>query len=286
MARLASWLFVPGADERFMVKVAEVRPDVAVLDLEDGIAPEELSKARARVAAATAGNGATPLAVRAHPVNSDEFSRDLRACGPGVRFLLLPKVDSPAEVVAAGEALASRRIQNVMLIPMIESANGIIRAKDILTAHEAVGGVALGAEDLAADLGLPPLFPGRPKEILAGRRETLSAARGALVVAAAAARVSLRVDSPCLALMDAAATHSEAVAARAAGFTGKFALHPAQVPAITDAFRPSREEIEWARTVVGKAGRGAQRTEGDMVDEAVVRQARLLLAAAEDPPLA
>lgn len=278
MARLASWLFVPGALDRFMAKIAEVRPDVAILDLEDGIPRSELAAARARVSAATAGSGPVRLAVRTHPVPSDEFVWDLEACGPGLIALVIPKVGSPEEVVAAGEALAARDMQKVMLVPMIESAVGLLQARDILDAHAAVTGVALGAEDLAADLGLPPPLPGSSERLLEGRRAALTAARTTLIAAASAAGVAVRVDSPCLSLLDAPGTRAEALAGRGAGFTGKFALHPAQVTAIAEAFRPSLEEVEWARAVLATAGRGVQRIGDRMVDEAVVRQARRVLA--------
>lgn len=274
----ASWLFVPGASERFMAKLVEVRPDAAVLDLEDGISRGELAAARARVAAATASGGPVPLAVRTHPVSSEEFAADLEACGPGLAALVIPKVSAPEEVAAAGEALVARGLKGTRLVPMIESAAGLMRAHDILTAHASVSGVALGAEDLAADLGLPPALPGSSAALLEGRRAALAAARAALVAAASAARVAIRVDSPYLSLLDVPGTKAEALAGRGAGFTGKFALHPAQVPAIAEAFRPGPEEVEWARAVLAKAGRGVQRAGDRMVDEAVVRQARVVLS--------
>ncbi|MDP3861033.1 MAG: aldolase/citrate lyase family protein, partial [Phaeovulum sp.] len=131
--------------------------------------------------------------------------------------------------------------------------------------------LGFGGADLAADLGA------------AFEWEPLFAARGALVIAAAAVGIGL-FDVPHLDLADAAALRAEALRVRAMGFTGKLAIHPAQVAPILDAFQPSETEITRARRVLAAldaARGGAAQLDGKMIDLPVANAARRILARAE-----
>lgn len=280
MARLVSWLFVPGASDRFMTKLSSVRPGVAVLDLEDGQAVAGLAEARQRVAGVLrSGVAATgpALAVRSNPVGSAEFAADLAALGGNLSFLLLPKVSEADEVLEAASALEGMGLDRTALIPMLESAKGVRNTYQILTAHPLVRGVALGAEDLAADLGLPRFTANEPN-LVAGRSAVLSVARAELILAAAAAGVELRIDSPHLSIAAEDSVEAAAVLARSSGFTAMFAVHPSQVQPVIRGFRPSDNEREQAQRLLDAAdGGGARALDGTMVDEAVLRQARRVL---------
>lgn len=286
--RLPAWLFVPGAEERFMAKLLRQAdqpppPDVVVLDLEDGVAPARLDAARARVAAALEEPGnryVAPLCVRTHAVAHPAFARDLEALGPGLLALVLPKVGGAEEVRAAADALARRGLGHAGLVVMIESAAGLEAIEDVLRASPAVAAVALGAEDMGADLGLPPAGLGAESD--AARRAVLDAVRARLVVAAAAAGVRRRVDSPTLSLRDARQVEEDARRARAMGFDAKFAVHPAQLAPLRAGFLPSPPEVAWARQVLASTSGGASAAGESMVDEAVARQAREVLAAVEE----
>ncbi len=286
MPRLTTWLFVPGAAERFMRKLAEApaRPDVAVLDLEDGVAPSELPEARERVAKALAGSSAhsVPLAVRTHAVSSPAFMDDIGTLGPALFALLLPKVSAPADVREAGDVLSRLGFGHVPIVPLIESAAGLRQAFEILTAHPAVRGVALGGEDLAANLGLPFDVLGGPTAATEGRRAVMDAAGAAIVLAAAAAGVAVRIDTPSLQLADPEAVKAAGARSRATGFTGKFAVHPGQLAPLRAGFLPSQLEVERAEAILtAGTGGGAGRSQGLMVDEAVIRQARRVIEEAE-----
>lgn len=300
---LTSWLFVPGAAERFMAKLrvgasSSPPPDVIVLDLEDGVAPADLPAARERVAAVLREPSAfvAPTCVRVHAVSHELFAVDLEALGPGLFALVLPKVSSAEEVGEAADALSRLGLGHAGIVPMVESATGLQAAEQVLAAHPSVAAVALGAEDMAGDLGLPPA--GLDPEADAARERVMDHVRSRLVVAAAAAGVQRRIDSPTLALRDAERVTRDARRARATGFDAKFAVHPAQVEPIRAGFLPSPAEVAWAREVLAAAGEDAPRgaatgdptggarggagsAGGRMVDEAVARQARLVLAAAE-----
>ncbi len=279
MARLVSWLFVPGAADRFMAKLHSVRPHVAVLDLEDGQAVEGLVEARQRVARVLGDTGAyrgVRLAVRTSPVASPEFRNDVAALGPNLYALVLPKTSDTTEVREAAAALERAGLSEVAVIPMVESARALRNAYEILTAHPSVAGVALGAEDLAADLGLP--YSGGSPELAEGREAVLAAARAHLVMAAAAAGIEVRIESPHLALAADDAVAAAAAKARSFGFSAMFAVHPQQLQPIARGFMPSPEESEAARRVLAAGERGgAGVADGRMVDEAVYRQARRVL---------
>lgn len=314
-----SWLFVPGAAERFVAKLsttaAGARPDAVVFDLEDGVASGELDDARRRVAAVTAKTSAAgwlpaTVAVRVHAVDHPSFEADMQALGQRTTTLFLPKVADLEALGAAWEKLAALGLPHLGIVAIIESAAGLQRAAEIATALAKWGhggsaagrpaarpatshamvpvrhGLAFGAEDFAADLGLPPtIAEGSPPDHAAqdGRLAVLDAARARIVTAAAAAGIACRVDTPCLRIGSDAQVQEEARRSRAMGFSGKFAVHPWQVEPIHRGFTPSASEVAWARSVLGagpaQGAAGASRVAGQMVDEAVARQARAVLAA-------
>lgn len=291
------WLFVPGASERFMTKlrtpgptagrqpapVSATRPDVIVLDLEDAVAPAERVAARQRVAAvlhAPEDTYVAPLCVRCHGVADPSFADDVAALGPRLAALVIPKVRDADEVRHAAERLARQGVGHARLVVMIESAAGLEAIPTILRAHPSVAAVAFGAEDMSADLGLPPGGVGGDGD--AARRAVLDAVRARLVVAAAAAGVRHRVDSPTLQLRDARLAGEDARRARAMGFDAKFAVHPAQIDPLRRGFHPDPAEVAWARAVLSAADGGAAAAGGQMVDEAVARQARGVLDAVGD----
>ena len=292
-----SWLFVPGAAHRYVAKLAEVGPDAAILDLEDGIAGREVAEARDRVAAVLASDPQRTflpavVAVRSHPVSSAGFAADVSSLGPRLTVLMLPKVASAAEVSEAASALQGAGLARAGIVAMIESAAGLEHLTSILSAHPALVGVAFGAEDFAADIGLPPSVTGQPgtgAEARAasesGRLAVLDAVRTRLVTAAAAAGVPWRIDTPVLQIRPVGLVEAEARRSRSMGFGGKFVIHPSHVASVHAGYAPSEAEIAWARAVLG-GGQGATTTGGQMIDEAVARQARAVLRSAgagQDP---
>src|SRR5690606_24735366 len=242
---LTSWLFVPGAAERFMAKLrvgasSSPPPDVIVLDLEDGVAPADLPAAREGVAAVLREPSAfvAPTCVRVHAVSHELFAVDLEALGPGLFALVLPKVSSAEEVGEAADALSRLGLGHAGIVPTVESATGLQAAEQVLAAHPSVAAVALGAEDMAGDLRLPPAGLGPGAGPAGGRVGDPAGARR--VVAAGAGGGERRVAAPTRALRDAGRVTRGARRAGGTGFAAKFAVHPAQVEPIRAGFLPSR----------------------------------------------
>ena len=290
--RAAAWLFVPGAIDRFVARVSASPPDAVVFDLEDGVAPDDLHGARRRIRrAAVACAARAEIYLRTHAADHPAFADDIAAAwGEAFTGVVVPKVTSPDDVRHVERTVMERErtdgtpARPWSIVPMIESAIGLERAAVVLQASPRVAGVAIGAADLAADLGLPPAEPS-DVEASAARDAILGAARARVVVAAAASGIVVRLETPPMQWADAEALVREARRARAAGFTGRLLVHPEQVEPTRRGFAPGSEELRWARSLSEEAARrrrdglggGAWRFEDRMIDEAVLRQARALL---------
>ena len=204
-----SYLYAPADDPGRIEDAFRHRPDVVVLDLEDGVAAARRAQARTIVAEALSRR---PAWVRINPARSPDAEADLEAvfAAVGIR---LPKVRSPEDAAWLVERV------DVPVICSIESAAGLDAAPEIA----AVSGVltlSLGSKDMTADLGVPDTW------------EALLPARERLVSACAA---HPPVDSVYYG-HDPAGLRAAAEAARDLGFGGKSTLRSGQVEAINEAF--------------------------------------------------
>lgn len=276
-----SWMFVPGHRQRMIDKALGLDADALMLDIEDGVAPAEKDQARRLIGEALARERQPrePLRfVRVNAIGHRRMEDDLSAVlRPGLDGLVLPKVESPAEVaavesrVAAHEAACGARLK---LLVAIESPAGLLAAPAIASCSDRVAGLMFGAEDFGRELGLPASRQGEAQELLY--------ARSALVVAAASARVQA-VDGVWVDLRDPEGLERFALQSRRLGFTGMSSIHPSQVAAINAAFRPGAEEIDYARKVIAAYEEAAARGDGSvafggqLIDRPIIERARRTL---------
>lgn len=284
---MRSMLFVPGDRPERFAKAVGSGADAVIFDLEDAVVPERRPGARTEIARylASAARG-VPLWVRVNPVGSDDSLRDLAAVMDArPDGIMLPKARSGADVLKAShwmeslEARAGLPQGSVGLIPLItECAIAVLNAASFATLPSRVRGLTWGAEDLAADLGAVSNRSGDGEFDPAYVH-----ARTACLLAAAAAGVAA-IDTVDLDIRDGAAIERRARDSRRQGFSGKLAIHPAQVGPIHAAFQPSDAEVEWARRVLAAfqaaPETGALSLDGRMLDRPHVRQAERILAAA------
>jgi citrate lyase subunit beta/citryl-CoA lyase len=270
-----SMLFVPAADGRKLAKAASSDADALILDWEDGTAALHKDNARRETLAYLSGaRGNQPVWVRLNREGSPAFSDDRDALSSAVPDgIVLSKCESAASIVRVASLLNKRQSEHpCMLMPLIETASGLVAAAEIAGALPHIAAIGFGAEDFKAATGVLP-----------GPEETeLLYARSSIVVAARAAGVE-PFESPCLEYRDLTAVERAAGRARKLGFSGAMAIHPAQIPAIHRAFMPTSAEIEHARAVASALDSqesGAVGYNGTMIDEAVVQRARRLLARA------
>jgi citrate lyase subunit beta/citryl-CoA lyase len=176
--------------------------------------------------------------------------------------VMLPKAEDP-QIIAE---LAARLHPDSSILPLLETATGVLDAGKICAAPGVVRGV-FGSLDLAAQLRVDP-----------ADRQALLHARSAVVLAAASAGLPGPVDGVSTAIRDRDVVRVDAEHGAALGFTGKLCIHPDQVAPVHAVFTPSAEQLRWAGAVLA-ASRGAVTVlDGRMVDKPVVDRARRLLA--------
>lgn len=274
--RVRSALFTPGTEPARLRKAVQAGADICIFDLEDSVPPGRLDEARQTVAQAlTELAGGTRIWVRVHAASSEQMREDLAALPLHlVEGIVLPKVHSEDAVDACRAAVGSQNgPPDLPVMPIIESAEGVLHCEEIARAWT-VFCLALGRFDLAADIGIDP----------DSRTPALSAARAMVVLASAAARLDPPLDSPWLKISDLNGLEAAAQQGRRDGFGGMLLIHPTHVQPVNRMFSPTAEEIAWARRVVAAAnqeaegGRGAFASDGEMVDEAIVRRARAILS--------
>jgi citrate lyase subunit beta / citryl-CoA lyase len=283
---MRTFLYVPGDREDRIPKALRSGADAVILDLEDAVAPPAKPRARRVVAAALArhpdgGDREVVIGVRVNAEGSGLLADDLRALEPrwaAVDFLVLPMVDSAADVRAFGIRIerlsrALGRADAPRIVPLIETAAGVIAAADIAAAHPSVWTLALGPADLSAQLGID----------LTPEGAALMAARSALVLAAAAAGLRRPIDGPWLNVSDTDGLRTWCASGRRLGFGAAQAVHPRQLQTIREAFRATdaqrrRAEAILAAVAAAPDGPGAFRLDdGTMVDAPVIARARDVL---------
>lgn len=265
-----SWLFTPATRPERFAKAAQIGADVLIIDLEDAVAPDE--KAAARQTALTYLSRPEPAAcsqaLRINALDTHAGITDMDALltsGAAPDYLVLPKTDSAAHLQILDRLLAAAK-RPTRLVGLIESARGLAAVEAIAAATPRLSALMLGAADMAADLGA------------ASGWAPLAYARSRLVLACTLAGIT-PIDSPSFDIRDAEVLSRAALDAVAFGFLAKAAIHPGQVAAINRALTPTPEALRHAEAVLVANAKGVGVVDGRMIDAAVARQARRVLAA-------
>jgi citrate lyase beta subunit len=277
---LRSLLFLPANRADRFAKALGSGADAVCLDLEDALPPAEKEAGLATVLELLAQPRAGVLvAVRVNDVNSERGHAELRALALAETppdALLIPKASGVEDIVTTADAVAVGArwgVPPLPLVPIIETALGLSCVEQIAKrSPDRTLALMLGGVDLTAEMGA------------ALEWDSLLYARSRVVHAAALAGGLATLDTPSLEVGDLDGLLREARAACRLGFTGKAAIHPAQLPAIHEAFQPSDAEVERARRVVQAfedSRGGVVLVDGRMVDPPVVRAAQRTLALAD-----
>jgi len=264
--RRRSQLYVPANNPRMIGKAATIEADSIVFDLEDAVPPDEKEAARRSLGSALqkADCGRRELGVRINAPGTPEGERDLAALaeGPQVSMLVVPKAESNLSPLgrATGKAL----------IPIIETARGVMLIEDVVRSEGAIA-VTYGAGDLATSVG---------GDVEAYGRNVYVKTR--LVIAAAAYGLEA-IDRVFFDLEDDDGFRAEALEAKRLGYVGKQVVHPKQVRLANEIFSPTEDEIRRAKEVVqayeeaARKGRGAIRIRDRLVDAVHYRGAKKTL---------
>lgn len=287
---MRSLLFVPGDSERKLEKGFGAGADVVIVDLEDSVAPQNKVAAREIAARFIAGNRqqtSSAIYIRVNDLSTGLTDDDLAvlvAVKPD--GIMLPKSNSGQDVQQLSAKLRVHEAENglpdggIKILPIItETAAGVLAAASYAGASARLAGLTWGAEDLSAAIGA------RAARDDNGRyTDVFHLARSMTILAAGAAEIAA-IDTVFPAFRDMAAFEAECAEAERDGFTGKMAIHPAQVPVINAAFTPSAEAIERSQAIVAAfeaAGNpGVVGIDGKMYDRPHLRLAERLLARAK-----
>jgi citrate lyase subunit beta / citryl-CoA lyase len=288
---LRSLLFIPGDSEKKLAKGDASGADALIIDLEDSVAPANKPVARERAAAylreRPRAQRKTQLYVRINPFDSGLAAVDLAAIvSADPDGVMLPKPDGPADLLRlshyldALEAQAGLAAGSIAVLPVAsETAASAFRLGDYGNAGLArLVGITWGAEDLSAAVGAST-----NRDETGEWAFTYKLVRSLTLLAARAAAVQ-PIETLYADFRDEEGLRAASRAARAEGFTGRLAIHPAQVAIINESFLPSEAEIAHARRVVAAfeaaPDAGTVGLDGKMIDIPHLKQARGVLAQA------
>jgi citrate lyase subunit beta / citryl-CoA lyase len=288
-------MFVPGERQRMIDKALTLPVDAIMMDIEDGVAPNQKETARRQIGATLDAvaerlkndpHYKTPARyVRVNAVGSDRMVEDLAAVvRPGLEGLVVPKVDTPEQIHVVERELCREEHEREMfggptrLLVAIESPIGLFNAYGIATASPRIVGLMFGAEDFTREMNLPVKREGEAVDMIY--------ARSHIATAAAAAHVQV-VDGVWVDLNDMEGLRRFAKQARNLGMSAISIIHPSQIADVNAAFTPNAEDIAYAREVLAAfeaaraAGHGAIAFRGQLLDYPIVDRARQTLALAK-----
>lgn len=254
-----SFLFVPGDRPERFDKAVATGADLVVIDLEDAVTAELKPAARGYVTR-WLNDGGRAL-VRINASSSPYHQDDLAALDnlDGLVGVVLAKAESAGAVQAVGDAVARP------VVALIESATGMLQATQ-LAGVDCVARLAFGHLDYAVDIDAEPGW------------DAMLHGRSTLVLASRAAGLPGPVDGVTTSFDDLAVLDEDVQRGRKVGLTGKLLIHPRQVAAVHNAYRPDEQTVQWAERVLMAASAGAAvQIDGQMVDAPVLARARSVL---------
>ena len=274
--KMRSMLFAPGNKYELLQKFSKIQPDIAIIDLEDAVPNSEKQVARENLQKyAQEDKTAATTYVRVNALVSEHFEEDIRSMPPQIAGIVIPKVNDPSDIERATQAIERNSVSAKILVG-IETVKGLMSVQDIF-GTASVFAAYFGAEDYIHDLG--GLRTDGNDEVLFARTQIGISSRlfGVPVVDQIVADFS-----------DSERFMKEAQQAKSLGFTGKLCIHPSQVPLANQSFSSTPEEIQQAielLKVYDEAvanGTASIVYDGQMVDEALAKQARRILSQNND----
>ena len=275
-----SALYMPASNARALEKAKTLAADTVIFDLEDAVAPDAKTTARAAAVAAVKGGGygTREILIRVNALDTAWAADDIAAAATlGADGIVLPKVGSAVDVRRAAEWLKDTHApDSLTLWAMIETPRGVLAVQDIAAADSRLAGLIVGTADLAKDLHCA--HPADRWPMLQALQMCVLAARAYDLVA---------LDGVHLDIADMSAFDAACHQGRALGFDGKTLIHPNQIAGANAAFGPSEEDLARAHRIVAAhaaaaaQGQGVTLLDGRLVESLHVKEAERLLAQAE-----
>ena len=277
---LRTWLFSPGADTAVHDAMSACGASVLIQDLEDSTPPPLRAQARALAAGLFDRwrRAGARVCVRINSLQEDG-PLDLASVVPAKPdFIAYPKAQTASDMreldraITALEAQAGLAPGSIGILPVCETALGVVNLREIAAASPRIRYALLGAEDLAADL-----MAERSREAV-----ELDYARRRFVLECRAAGIE-PIDAPYT-FTDAEGAAQEARYARRLGYRAKSVVRVDHAAAILAALIPSDVQMDQARRMVeafeAARARGEDRAlvDGLWVEVPTYRNAKRLLA--------
>jgi citrate lyase subunit beta/citryl-CoA lyase len=270
-----SWLFVPADSEKKVAKALDSDADAIIFDLEDSVVTAQKAVAREILKNLPQRSGGAQWWVRVNPIGSDFLKDDLKLIGVAdLHGVVLPKAEGGWDIVEIAHHTGNIPIHAIVT----ETPASLFAMLSYRDPKLPLAAMSWGAEDLSAALRASSKY-----DADGSLSFTYKLARSLCLAGAVAAGVQ-PVDGVFADFRDEEGLRSEAEAARREGFTGKLAIHPAQVPVINAAFTPSDDEVRHAEEIVAAfeahPDAGVLSVSGRMVDRPHLVQARRVLESA------
>jgi citrate lyase subunit beta-like protein len=277
-------LYVPGDDLHKIRKAATLNVDCVCLDLEDGVAATHKKIARETIpeVLCTLDFQRSERLVRINSANTPWIDQDLREIIPAQPDgIVIPKVTHGDQIRTVSEQISEVEDQNhwpagsIILIAIIESAQGIVNLGSIAAADPRLVALIFGAEDFAADIGA---------QRSASAWEVFYA-RSAVVTHCAAHQLQA-IDMVNINFQDQEGLRAQSNQGAIMGYAGKQIIHPDQIEIAQSAFTPTDEEIRAAISIIEDfnqhqdKGVGAYAKDGVMIDAPTIKSTRSVLARA------
>lgn len=262
-----SVLYMPGSNTRALEKARSLPADALILDMEDAVAPEAKEDARAKVVAAVkeGGYGKREIIIRVNGLDTPWGMDDIKAAvAAKPDAILVPKINSPEDVMRADQALsAAEAAQDMQLWCMIETPLAILNLQAIAAkaASTRMSVWVMGTNDLAKELfsaHTPARIP-----MLTSLGLSLLAARAYGLVALDGVHNDIKDEAGFVAICEQG---------RDMGFDGKTLIHPDQLDPCNTIFSPHPDAVEFARLTIAafnapeNKGKGVLKVEGRMVE--------------------
>jgi citrate lyase subunit beta / citryl-CoA lyase len=270
-----SVLYMPSSNERALEKARTLPVDGLILDLEDAVAPDHKAAARENAcAAARSGDyGQREVTIRINASGTQWHEDDLvAACAAGPDGIVVPKVDSPEEVLGLVAAMERHGAPgHTRLWAMVETPRAVLAVGEIASASPRLAALVIGTNDLVKELGARHV-PGRAPLLTALSLALLAARRSGVAI----------LDGVFNDVVDLDGFTAECRQGRDLGFDGKTLIHPGQVEPCNAVFAPSAQEVQEAHDIVAAwdagAGTGVVTHRGRMVEHLHVEIARQVIA--------
>ena len=250
-----SMLITPGNRPERIARAQMLPADSLVLDIEDGVAPEQKPAARAAILEAlrTGSFGSREKVVRINAVGTAEYHADLATLDLSrIDALFVPKVENADQIRALARwldaaELASGQSAVTEIIATIETPRGLLKALDIADASRRTTALFFGSGDYTAATGS------------AVTERSLAVPRALIVAAAAAAGIEAIDAAEFNDVKSAEAARADAELARELGFSGKLVFHPNQLDPVNQVFTPTPEEVARAHRICAAYGEARAR---------------------------